>query len=137
MSGVVQKQVLFNRILQGVEYRLSGYTLGSGGCAGGPFLFSQRPFFIGGMPDYDTLKGWIDEIRISKGWRYEVPSQFNPSKRFQSDEKTVALWHFDEGPGALSYKDSSGNGYTLFTENTTAVMQEDKITMTWGQLKRN
>ena len=23
MSGVVQKQVLFNRILQGVEYRLS------------------------------------------------------------------------------------------------------------------
>ncbi len=70
--------------------------------------------FIGGRPEDGSLKGWIDEIRISDIWRYIPGTVFEPERRFRDDEHTLALWHFDECPWAREYADASGNGYTLF-----------------------
>ncbi len=52
------------------------------------------------------FEGTIDEVRISSVPRYD--QDFAPEKRFEPDEQTVALYHFDEGDG-ITAKDSSGN----------------------------
>ena len=54
------------------------------------------------------FKGTIDEVRISNIARYT--KDFTPASRFENDEHTMALYHFDEGSGDL-LKDSSGNGH--------------------------
>ncbi|MFN0196619.1 MAG: SUMF1/EgtB/PvdO family nonheme iron enzyme [Planctomycetaceae bacterium] len=71
-------------------------------------------YFIGATvgTDGETLtryfKGSIDEIRISKIARYT--GEFQPEKSFPADEKTTALYHFDELEGEV-LKDSSGKNY--------------------------
>ncbi len=52
--------------------------------------------------------GRMNEVRISKVARYD--SDFTPNKRFEPDNDTLALYHFDEGEGTV-LKDSSGNGH--------------------------
>ena len=52
--------------------------------------------------------GVIDELRFSNTVRYD--EDFTPAKRYEKDEHTIALYHFDEGQGEI-LKDSSGNGY--------------------------
>ena len=52
--------------------------------------------------------GRIDEVRISTNVRY--PENFTPQDRFDSDEHTIALYHFDEGQGD-QLVDSSHNKY--------------------------
>ena len=52
--------------------------------------------------------GTIDEVRISNIARYT--EDFTPQRRFEPDEHTMALYHFDEGSGDV-LKDSSGNGH--------------------------
>lgn len=64
-------------------------------------------FYIGTIGKYG-YEGQIDEVRISEGIRY--PKEFTPVRRFDADERTLALYHFDEGQGN-TVKDSSGNGY--------------------------
>lgn len=51
--------------------------------------------------------GWIDEVRISRVARYR--SDFVPEKRLNSDDDTLALYHFDEGRYTV-LTDSSKNG---------------------------
>ena len=89
---------------------------------------------------FESIKGYIDEVRISKGAPYgeEIGAEIHPRRRFRTDEQTIALWHFDEGPGAHVYKDSSGNDYHLFSGGSlaTAVDPRRKLAMTWGSLKR-
>jgi len=55
-----------------------------------------------------TIQGWMDEVRLSSVARYET--NFTPTKRFEADAHTLALYHFDEGHGDV-LKDSSGNGH--------------------------
>ena len=50
----------------------------------------------------------IDEVRISSIARYT--EDFTPDERFEPDEDTLALYHFDEGEGEV-LNDSSGNGH--------------------------
>ena len=50
----------------------------------------------------------IDEIRISQAARYT--ENFQPVKRFEPDEYTLALYHLDEGTGD-KLVDSSGHGH--------------------------
>ena len=109
------------------------------------FKVYGRPFYVGGVgvprvsSEYSSLKGYIDEIRISKGWRYDVldgENQIDPPRRFQADEKTLALWHFDEGLNATKYKDSSGNGYTLYAGGSLSIESKSQITSTWGMIKQ-
>jgi hypothetical protein len=102
----------------------------------GGFAASSDPLFIGGREGRTSIKGWIDEVRISKGWRYTPFQDFEPQQRFETDQQTIALWHFDEGPEAHSYKDSSGNGYTLYAGGTFSVNIKGKSTTTWGMIKR-
>jgi len=71
-------------------------------------------FYIGGGKVSDNpsenrcFHGLIDEVRISSIARYT--EDFTPQRRFEPDEHTMALYHFDEGTGDV-LKDSSGNGH--------------------------
>ena len=62
----------------------------------------------GSMKGSNFYRGIIDEVRISSIARYT--EDFIPEERFESDENTLALYHFDEGNGEILH-DSSGNGH--------------------------
>ena len=89
-----------------------------------------------GTPEFESMKGYIDEIRISKGWRYVPKGNIHPKRNLRVDDRTIALWRFEEGPGAPFYRDSSGNDYTLFPGGALAVQPLAKKAATWGSLKR-
>jgi len=57
---------------------------------------------------FHQFDGWVDETRISSIARYD--EEFTPARRFELDEHTLALYHFDEGQGDV-LKDSSGNNH--------------------------
>ena len=92
---------------------------------------------------FGSMVGYIDEIRVSLGDAYNLQTlegayaPIHPKRRLQADANTIALWHFDEGPNAPSYGDSSGNGYTLRRGGSiaTAVESRGKLATTWGRLK--
>ena len=74
-----------------------------------------RPAFvpsIGGIGSANRIAEMapyeLDEFRISKIARYS--ESFTPAARFQPDEHTLALYHFDEGAGEI-LKDASDNGH--------------------------
>ena len=111
---------------------------------------ANTPLVIGGPkplpPNYkwewdqrfESMKGYIDEVRISKGASYgeKIGEEIRPRRRFRADARTIALWHFDEGPGAHFYRDSSGNDYHLFPGGSLAVESRGKLATTWGSLIR-
>jgi hypothetical protein len=132
------------------------------GVSTGPFRSSSSSFisdndrslYVGGLPsefwafvrngenhirsNVTTFDGLIDELRISNVERYEQKGpggNIRIKERFQPDEHTVALWHFDEGPGALRYEDASGNGHTLFAAGQLEVIQKRKTPILWGAIK--
>ncbi len=92
----------------------------------------------GGWKRFESMKGYIDEVRISKGAAYgdKIDAKIRPRRRLRLDVQTIALWHFDEGPGSRIYRDSSGNGYHLFPGGSLAVDSRGKLATTWGSLKR-
>jgi serine/threonine protein kinase len=72
-------------------------------CGGSIFIgckapSSEQPF---------NFRGRIHEVRISNVAR--APEQLQPKDHFESDDRTLALYHFDEGRGTV-LKDASGNG---------------------------
>ena len=94
-----------------VDGRLSGGAEGNSGL----IEDSDFPLYVGGLPTKSTwsgpipvgaFEGFLDEIRISDEFRYV--GGYAVPRRFEPDKHTVALWHFDEGPGKLRYKDASG-----------------------------
>ena len=92
---------------------------------------------------WGSFTGYIDEVRISTVARYDVnKNSFTPDKKFKSDRKTVALWHFDEPGGIRKFSDASGNAYDLVGKNGAktgiplAVKAQGKLATTWGQLKQ-
>ena len=90
-----------------------------------------------GTPEFESMKGYIDEIRISKGWRYVPKGNIHPQRNFRVEKRTIALWRFEEGPGAPFYRDSSGNDYTLFPGGSLDVQPLSKMNITWGSLKQD
>ena len=77
--------------------------------------FHNTPTIIGANATRDLkarpesfFQGTIDEMRISNVARYT--EGFTPQDRFETDEHTLALYHFDEGTGDV-LKDSSGNNH--------------------------
>lgn len=127
-------------------------TNGKGGnwcCPGGHLIKSNKPLRIGGIipqkpwrhfgGENVKLRGYIDEVRISKVVRYVGPEWEVPKGKFEVDEHTISLWHFDEAPGVSRFKDTSGNGHHLWRSGVIgglAVEAERKLATTWGQLKR-
>ena len=79
-----------------------------------PEFAEQRWISIGGHvsksgPDGGLcFPGLIDEVRISDVARYT--KDYRPAERFEPDDATLALYHFDEGNGTV-LKDASGNGH--------------------------
>lgn len=67
-----------------------------------PLSDKPTPFHLGG------LMATLDEARLSDVARYDA--EFTPRTRFESDEHTVGLWHFDEGTGTQA-TDASGRGH--------------------------
>jgi len=59
-----------------------------------------------GQKNVGAFAGIIDEVRISSVARYH--GQFQPQERFEPDEHTLALYHFDEGDGTAAH-DASAN----------------------------
>ncbi len=66
----------------------------------------------------DGFNGIIDEVRISSTRRYR--EAFEVPQRFEPDDQTVALYHFDEGAGDVLI-DSSLNGHHGRIQNATWV----------------
>ena len=120
---------------------------------GGPNVPMERteaPFVIGGSPiitfkdgerwghKYESMKGYVDVVRVSRGLRYDVPlgEPIHPPRQLRRETQTIALWRFEEGPGAPFYCDSSGNGYTLTAGGSLSVHARDKAATSWGNIKR-
>lgn len=79
------------------------------------YLAPSSVLHIGSHPNDTTeFRGFIDEVRISDGVRYQ--SSFEPASRLGADADTLALWNFDEGTGT-TVADSSGNGHTASLVN--------------------
>ena len=115
-------------------------------CPGGHLIKSDEPLQIGGIvvqdPDQNPfigdnvkLRGYIDEARISNTVRYVGPKWEIPKGKFEVDEHTISLWHFDEKLGSMRFEDASGNGYNLWRKGL-AVEAQRKLTTTWGHLKQ-
>ncbi len=59
-----------------------------------------------GQKNVGAFAGIMDEVRISSVARYH--GQFQPQERFEPDQHTLALYHFDEGEGTVAH-DASAN----------------------------
>jgi cysteine-rich repeat protein len=71
------------------------------------YIYPPAPLYVGRTPAaVHTGTVHADEMRISSVARYS--SAFTPVRRFASDASTVALYHLDDGVGAV-LTDSSGN----------------------------
>ena len=126
---------------------------GKGGnwcCPGGHLIKSDKPLRIGGIVPQDPershfvgenvkFQGYIDEVRISNVVRYDGPEWEVPKGKFEVDEHTISLWHFDEAPELSRFTDTSGNGHHLWRNGVIdglAVEAEKKLATTWGKLKQ-
>lgn len=69
------------------------------------FPINVHMWHAGGLPGRE-FDGLVDEVRISNIARYD--SDFTPQLRFEPDENTLGLYHFDEGAGS-TLTDSSGH----------------------------
>ncbi|HEX4128416.1 MAG TPA: SUMF1/EgtB/PvdO family nonheme iron enzyme [Pirellulales bacterium] len=67
-----------------------------------PLLIGAKP----GSPPSEFFDGTIDEVRVSSVARYD--KDFTPAERFEADDKTEVLYHFDEGSGTVA-KDASSH----------------------------
>ena len=81
---------------------------------------STSEFFIG-----KNFAGLIGEVRISSTARYT--EDFTPEPRFDSDQNTLALYHFDDidTPGTLT--DSSGNDNHGTIHGATYVRADENL----------
>ncbi len=124
---------------------------GKGGnwcCPGGHLIKSDKPLRIGGIVpqnlnrshfvgDNVKVQGYIDEVRISNLVRYVGPEWEVPKEKFKVDEHTISLWHFNEAPGSILFKDASDNGYDLWRSGVWAVEAQRKLATTWAAIKQS
>lgn len=80
-----------------------------------PLLGGEQQIAIGGgaadlwNERFESFRGMIDEVRFSVVERYTEDFEL-PTAPYETDEFTLALWHFDEGSGDVA-EDASGNGF--------------------------
>jgi hypothetical protein len=101
-----------------------------------------------GGDTHSIYAGLIDEVRISKVVRYTGDFDV-PTKPFEPDDDTVALYHFDVVDAAGVIEDASENGNhgnlvkdavlvpadTPIEYTVTAVSAAGKLAITWGKMK--
>ena len=98
-----------------------------------PIQLENGEIWRGGVYEVESMRGYINEIRVSRGWVYGSEGRFRPKRKLRVDKDTIALWRFGRG-NLLS--DSSGNGYNLQAGGSLAVEPHTKLTTTWGWLKK-
>ena len=87
-----------------------------------PVLGGEQIFAIGnGSVDlfdarFEGFRGMIDEVRFSLNVRYTQSFDL-PTQPYTPDQFTLALWHMDEGQGAIA-EDVTGNGFTGYLGGT-------------------
>ncbi len=149
-------QVLGNTDVEWCKWFFDGRSYGGRSSSIPGIGWLDRPFFIGGLgPDAigedpctsfrhrrlqaRTMRGWVDEVRVSRGWRYgESQITIEPVRGASPDADTIALWTFDEPPSSGAFEDVSGNGQTLFVIGSvaTSVSTGGQLTAKWAHLKR-
>jgi len=117
-----QKRTHIAAVIDGQQGRLyvDGVQQNSGcGTPSSGIPAGKNGFFFGCACDKDRnpralnrfFQGTIDEIRVSSVPRYANDAgNVTPSARFNPDEHTLALYHFDEGQGNVLH-DASGHGH--------------------------
>ncbi|MHC4878151.1 MAG: protein kinase domain-containing protein [Planctomycetota bacterium] len=98
-----------------LQLYLDGQLQSNGAETLGTMPAIKRPFLIGTRYTKDADSGFsnfwfhgeIDEVRISDTARY--CDNFSPQHRFEPDEHTLGLYHFDETEGSAAV-DASGHG---------------------------
>ena len=66
--------------------------------------------WVSGNPgNVPSLDSWSVECSEENAWRDDFFGNGKIENRLEADEKTVGLWHFDDGSGDV-LQDSSGNG---------------------------
>lgn len=122
---------------------------GEVGGRGNPLILpadNDSPFFINFFTDrvgrrfaFHQVKpfdGVLDEVRISSIRRYQdedISTQIR--RKFEPDEHTAALWHFDEAGNAAFYVDASENGNILQRIGGVAVEPKAQLATAWGAIK--
>lgn len=105
---------------------------------------TDSPLLIGGTDSFlaSHFDGNIDDLRISGEAIYDNDIQTEPPMGILKIEKdTRALWYFEEGPSATSFKDSSGHDNTLIGHNGAKVVggrfvkSSGKLSTAWGRIK--
>lgn len=91
---------------------IGGRLSGAGPVPPGPTP-RPDPVTLGSTGDgREWFRGVLDEVRISSVARYE--GDFTPARRHEPDEKTIALYHMDEGEGdTLEDAGPLGNDATI------------------------
>jgi glucose/arabinose dehydrogenase len=102
-----------------VDGNLEAQAIGPGGDISYPDSAvpaeASDPFLVLGAekhdagPAFPSFSGWLDELRISTRLRY-ASSFSRPRAPFLPDRYTAALYHFDEGDGAMLYDISGATG---------------------------
>lgn len=98
--------------------------------AAGKPRWNRLPLFVGADTNRSgdaeaPFTGWIDEVRVSKVARYTT--DFEPARRFEPDEHTRLLLHFDAEYQGL-HPDASGehhHGWPLGTAKLVPVADVD------------
>jgi hypothetical protein len=86
---------------------VDGITEGSSPTDAEPIVTDESDLFLGtNLRQGSFLEGKLDEVRISKVARYV--DDFEPAERFELDDQTAALWHFDEGEGNSVFDEALG-----------------------------
>jgi len=107
----------FSGVWDGVQFRfyVDGKLVSEGWATDGASVPATEPpasclgrSLLDDSEKFASFHGTIDEVRISKVACYT--ENFTPAERFEPDEHTLALYHFDEGTGDVLH-DSSGNGH--------------------------
>lgn len=107
---------------------------------------TDNRFYIGYVPD-ETLDGfeyavmrygpfipgpiYVDELQLSLPPLGKRKPRLNV--RLERNPRTMALWHFSEGPDASKYVDSAGAN-TLFRQ-PLSISPNQALATTWGRLK--
>ena len=81
---------------------------------------------VNGSDDRYWFTGFMDEVRVSTNARYM--DDFTPQQRFETDENTLLLWHFDEGAGGVA-QDEMGSHHGGLQTDTGSTPQWSDITI--------
>ena len=78
---------------------------------------TASPINVGGNAGVNTVKGWLEDVRLSDIVRYSETTYVLPDSPYVADANTRALWHFDEAWDTMVFQDTSNHHNTLYGNN--------------------